>query len=207
MSRPPGAARTGTWIAGVACLLALTYIVLNTLGTDAPGSKGLKEGEKMPPFAVPLATAPGPDDTDANVATKPGEGNAHHRACDVRGPGVLNSCELTARGPVVLAFFATGDRRCVREVDVLDRLAPRFPGVSFAAVAIKAKRAQTAAVVRRQGWRVPVGFDHDAAVTNLYAVAICPLVTFARSGGVVTETALGFQDAAAVARRVQALER
>ena len=207
MKRPAGAARTGTWIAGVACVVALAYIALNTLGTDAPGSKGLQAGERMPPFAVPLATAPGPDDTDANVATRPGEGNAHHRACDVRGPGALNECELSERGPVVLAFFATGDQRCVRQVDVLDRLAPRFPGVSFAAVAIKAKRAQTAAVVRRQGWRLPVGFDHDAAVTNLYAVAVCPLVTFARRGGAVTGTALGFQDAAAVARRVRALER
>ncbi len=68
---------------------------------------------------------------------------------------------------------------------MLDRLAPRFPGVSFAAVAIKAKRAQAAAVVRAHRWRLPVGFDHDAAVTNLYAVAVCPLVTFAdtRRGG------------------------
>jgi hypothetical protein len=205
MKRPAGATRTGTWIAGVACVAALAYIALNTLGTDAPGSKGLQAGERMPPFAVPLATAPGPKDTDANVATKPGQGNAHHRACDVRGPRVLNSCELAERGPVVLAFFATGDRRCIRQVDVLDRLAPRFPNVSFAAVAIKAERPPTAAVVRRHHWRLPVGFDHDAAVTNLYAVAVCPLVTFADTGGRVTGTALGPQDAAAVTRRVQAL--
>ena len=35
---------------------------------------------------------------------------------------------------------------------------------------------------------MPVGFDHDAAVTNLYAVAVCPLVTFAGRGGTVTGT-------------------
>jgi hypothetical protein len=205
MSRPPGAARTGTWIAGVAGVVVLCYIALNTLGTDAPGSKGLQAGEKLPPFAVPLATAPGPSYTDANVATKPGQGNAHHRACDVRGPGVLNSCELAARGPVALAFFATKDKRCTRQVDVLDRLAPRFPGVSFAAIAIKATRPQTAAVVRAHRWRLPVGFDHDAAVTNLYAVAICPLVTFADRGGTVTGSTLGPQDSAAVMRRLEAL--
>lgn len=206
MSRPPGAARTGTWIAGVAAVAVLGYVALNTLGTDAPGSRGLQQGDELPPFAVPLATAPGRPDTDANVATQPGQGNAHHRACDVRGPGVLNSCELAARGPVALAFFATEDKRCVRQVDALDRLAPRFPDVSFAAVAIKATRPQTAAVVREQGWRLPVGFDHDAAVTNLYAVAICPLVTFADSGGTVTGTALGPQDAAALTRRIEALK-
>jgi hypothetical protein len=205
MSRPPGAARTGTWIAGVACVVALSYIALNTLGTDAPGSKGLQAGDKLPPFAVPLATAPGPADTDANVATKPGQGNAHHRACDVRGPGVLNSCELAERGPVALAFFATADKRCTRQVDVLDGLAPRFPDVSFAAIAIKAGRGQTAAVVRGHHWRLPVGFDHDAAVANLYAVAVCPLVTFADTGGTVTASTLGLQDAAAVTRRLREL--
>ena len=36
--------------------------------------------------------------------------------------------------------------------------------------------------------------DHDAAVTNLYAVAVCPLVTFADRGGKVMGTALGLQD-------------
>jgi hypothetical protein len=205
MNRPPGAARTGTWIAGVAAVAVLCYIALNTLGTDAPGSKGLQEGERMPPFAVPLATAPGRDDVDANVATKPGQGNAHHRACDVRGPGVLNSCELAERGPVALAFFATNDKRCAQQVDVLDRLAPRFPGISFAAIAIKAKRGQAADAVRAHRWRLPVGFDHDAAVTNLYAVAVCPLVTFADSGGTVTASTLGLQDTAALTRRLEAL--
>ena len=110
MSRPPGAARDRRRGSPASrAVVVLCYIALNTLGTDAPGSKGLQEGERLPPFAVPLATAPGPDDTDANVATRPGQGNAHHRACDVRGPGVLNSCELAERGPVALAFFA--DRR------------------------------------------------------------------------------------------------
>jgi hypothetical protein len=205
VKRAPGV-RTGTWIAGVACVLALTYIVLNTLRTDAPGSKGLAPGERMPPFAMPLALTSGKE-FDADIATRIGQGGSHRLACSVRGAGILNSCELAGRGPVVLAFFATGDRRCLRQVDVLDRLAPRFPGVSFAAVAIKSRRAPAAAAVRRHDWRLPVGYDLDAAVTNLYAVAVCPLVTFARRGGVVAETTLGYQNEAAVARRVQALER
>ena len=56
--------------------------------------------------------------------------------------------------------------------------------------------------MRRHHWRLPVGYDRDAAVTNLYAVAVCPLVTFADRGGEVTGTALGLQDAAALTRRV-----
>jgi hypothetical protein len=205
VKRAPGSVRTGTWIAGIACLIALAYIALNTLRTDAPGSRGPRPGEHLPPFAMPLALSSGPE-FDANIARRAGDG-ARRAACDVRGPQILNSCELAERGPVVLAFFATGNRRCVRQVDVLDRLAPHLAGISFAAIAIKAKRSQAAAVVRRQHWRLPVGYDHDAAVTNLYAVAICPLVTFARRGGEVAETRLGFQDAAAVTRDAEALGR
>jgi hypothetical protein len=206
VKRAPGSVRTGTGIAGLACVLALAYITLNTLSSDAPGSKGPAKGERLPPFAMPLALSTGRE-LDADIATRVGQGNSHRLACDVRGPEVLNSCQLAERGSVVLAFFATKDRRCVREVGVLDRLAPRFPGVSFVAVAIKARRKDAAAVVRREGWRIPVGYDRDAAVTNLYAVALCPLVTFARRGGMVDETTLGFRDADEVARLVQALER
>jgi hypothetical protein len=203
MSRPPSAARTGTWIAGVAAVVGLCYIALNTLGTDAPGSKGLQAGEKLPPFAMPLARSSGPE-FDANVATEAGEG-IRRPACQVRGPEILNSCQLAERAPLVLAFFAVGDRRCERQVDVLDRLALRYGDVSFAAIAIRAGRDDAARAVRRHRWGLPVGYDRDAAVTNLYAVAVCPVVTFARRGGEVTGTALGFQDAAAVTRRVEAL--
>jgi hypothetical protein len=206
VKRAPGSVRTGTWIAGVACVLVLAYITFNTLSSDAPGSKGPAKGERLPPFAMPLALSTGPE-FDADIATRVGQGDSHRLACDVRGPHILNSCQLAERGPVVLAFFATGDRRCVRQIGVLDRLAPRFPGVSFAAVAIKAERKDAAPVVRRERWRIPVGYDHDAAVTNLYAVAVCPLVTFARRGGVVADTTLGFRDAAQVTRLVRALGR
>ena len=59
MSGPAAPAARGTsrytWIVGVAAVLALAYITLNTLGTDAPGSRGVPNGERLPPFAVPLA--------------------------------------------------------------------------------------------------------------------------------------------------------
>ena len=45
----------------------------------------------------------------------------------MRGPDVVNSCQLAERGPVVLAFFATLSERCERQVDVLERVRRRFP--------------------------------------------------------------------------------
>ena len=59
--------------------------------------------------------------------------------------------------------------------------------------------------VRELERRIPVGHDRDGAVANLYGVAVCPFVTFARRGGEVTGSALTFLDEAELARRVEAL--
>jgi peroxiredoxin len=175
--RRPGA------LIGVLVLAVMVYIVLNTLRTEGPGSRGLAEGSSLPEFAVPLALS----DLD-------GDANVSERACSVRGEDVLNSCELTERGPVVLAFFVEPSERCDAEIDALDRVRPRFPDVQFAAVAIKGDRERLRRRVREHGWRMPVGYDRDGAVANLYGVAVCPTITLARRGGEVSQTLIGTQD-------------
>jgi hypothetical protein len=50
-----------------------------------------------------------------------------------------------------------------------------------------------------------VGYDRDGAVSNAYAVAICPTITFARRGGRVAGTSFELLEEAALARRVEAL--
>ena len=193
------------WLVGVIGVVVLAYITLNTLRTESAGSRGPAAGSQLPPFAMPLAQSR--SDADANIATKPDSGPEGARpACTVRGPGILNVCELAERGPVVLAFMATRSRRCEDQVGVLDAVAPRFPGVEFAAVAVRGDHEQLRRVVRERGWRLPVGYDHDGAVANLYGVAVCPLVTFAERGGKVAGTELSFLDERALAARVEALE-
>jgi hypothetical protein len=184
------------WL-GVLVVAILCYIALNTLRTHGPGSRGVPAGRPLPPFAAPLATST--LEGDANVATRPHEGAAGSRpACQVRGPRIVNSCRLAERGPVALAFFAIRSRRCEDEVGVLDGLRARFPDVSFAAVAIRGSRADVAALVRARGWRLPVAYDRDGAVADVYGVAVCPTITFARRGGRVAGTSLSFLDAAGV---------
>jgi hypothetical protein len=186
------------WL-GVLVVAILCYIALNTLRTSGPGSRGVPAGRHLPPFAAPLATSSLAG--DANVATRAGEGAAGSRpACRVRGPRVLNSCQLAEQGPVALAFFTTRSRRCQDEVGVLDRLRARFADVRFAAVAIRGARSDVAALVRARGWRLPVGYDHDGAVADEYAVAVCPTITFARRGGRVAGTSLSWLDTAGVER-------
>jgi AhpC/TSA family len=181
-------------LVGVLALAAVAFISLNSLSTEGPGSRGIPAGEPLPPFAVPLA----PSDLE-------GDANVSDRACAVRGPRVLNVCELAEQGPVVLAFFAEPSERCDDQIDVVDRVRARFPDVRFAAVAIRGDRDELRQRVRRRGWELPVGHDRDGAVANAYAVAICPTITFAARGGEVASTAYGSLDEDALAARVARL--
>ena len=193
--RPPSGTSRYTWIVGVVAVLALAYITLNTLGTDAPGSRGVPKGEPLPPFAVPLALSTLEGDAQVDPA----------KACRVRGPRVLNSCQLAERGPVAIAFFATKSDRCERQIDVVERVRRRFPGIGFAAVSVRGDRAEVRRQVRRRGWGMPVGYDHDGAVTNAYAVAICPTITFAAKGGKVVSTSFSLLGEAALTKRLAAI--
>lgn len=167
---------------GVLVIAVMVYIVLNTLRTEGPGSRGVAAGSRLPPFAAPLA-----------LSDLEGDANLSDKACSVRGAKILNVCQLAERGPVVLAFFAEPSQRCDDEIDALDRLRPDFPRVQFAAVAIRGDRGNLQDRIRAHGWRLPVGWDRDGAVANAYAVAVCPAITLARRGGTVVRTLLGSQ--------------
>jgi hypothetical protein len=189
-------------------LVALLGVVtLNTVRSDSPGSKGLPAGARLPPFAMPLSSSSCRGRCDANVAVRAGQGAAGARpACSVRGAGVLNSCELAARAPAVLAFVFAPVRQCRDQLDVLDRVRARHPGVVFAAIAVRADGPSARTFAREGGWRLPVAYDHDAAVADEYAVVVCPTIVFARRGGVVVTSTVGPQDDAAVERWVQRIE-
>jgi hypothetical protein len=193
-----------TWLLGVAALILIVAVILNGIKTEGPGSRGVPVGEMLPPFAAPLALSS--VEADANVARSDGSGSSGKRAaCKVRGPEILNVCALYEEGPVALAFFATKSSRCEDQVSVLDRVSRTVPGVRAAAVAIKGSHDEVGTAVRERGWKLPVGWDRDGAVANLYAVAVCPTITFASEGGKVVETALEFLDEARLRAKLEAL--
>jgi hypothetical protein len=181
-------------LVGVLAVAAIAYITLNSARTEGPGSRGVAAGQELPAFAAPLA-----------LSRLDGDANLSDRACRVRGPDILNSCELAERGPVVLGFFAVPMDRCIEQIDVLDRLRGRFQDVQFAAVAILGEREELRRRVRERGWELPVGHDEDGAVVNTYAVAVCPQITFARRGGEVVETTFGSQDEAQLSAVIEDL--
>ena len=165
---------------------------------------GLERGTRLPPFAMPLATSA--READANIATEPDSGPEGERpACRVRGPEVLNVCELAERGPVVLAFVVTRSGDCERQVDVLDRVAARFPDV-------RVRRGGGARRPRRLRRRCAsaAGASRSATTTTARsrtstASAGLPDVHVRGPRRRVAGTALGFLDEAQLARRARAL--
>ncbi len=203
-TRPPGRLRYA-WIVGAIALVALAWIAINTLRTQGGSSTGPAAGSQLPPFAAPLAL--GDLDGDANVARKADSGAAGRRpACEVRGPQILNACELAERGPVVLAFLATRGGDCTRELDRLQAAQRAHPGIQLAAVAIRGDRGRIRRLIAEHGWRFPVAIDRDGAVANLYGVAVCPQVTYAYPGGEVRGTTIGAESEAVIRGRVARLE-
>jgi peroxiredoxin len=201
-ARPP--TRRYGWIVGVVGLLLIAYITLNTLRTQS--REAPQEGKQLPAFATPLALSS--LNGDANVARRAGSGASGQRpACEVRGDDVFNACDLAARSPLVLAFFITrGGAECRRELDVMQRVQGRFPGVRFAAVAVRGDRADLRRLIRRRGWTFPIGYDRDGAVANLYGVAVCPTTVFAYPRRLTMLTDFGYLGEAKLAERVRALE-
>jgi hypothetical protein len=196
------------WLLAVVALAVVGYVVVNGVRTTGPGARGLAPGAQLPPFAAPLVGAAGCDRPDAacdaNVATRAGQGSAGARpACEVRGPQILNLCQLAERGPVVLAFVATRGGDCADELDRLDRVAARHPGVQVAAIGIRGDLATLRALARAHRWSFPVGWDRDGALANLYGVAVCPHITYARWHGRVLGTSFGAVGQRELSRRVE----
>jgi peroxiredoxin len=180
---PPVDPRPYRWAIGIFGLVLVVAISIYQFAQHGVGTTGVAPGQRLHYFAAPLAgsTLNG----DANL--QPPCTLARH------DPRALNLCLLAGRGPVVLAFFVTGSSDCTRQVDALQSLSLEFPAsaVSFAAVAVHAGNAQTAALVRSHRWTIPVAYDPDGSVGSLYGVVICPMIELAYDGGTVKDRLIG----------------
>jgi len=185
------------WLVAVIAILAIAALSIRAAGSDTPRATGLPAGERLAPFAVVLAASDvvcddEDDPCDANVATGAGQGEAGRRpACEVRGPTILNVCELSERGPLVLGLAASLGADCLDAYDRLAALARRHRGLQVAVVAIGGDLGELRASRRARGWSFPVGWDRDGVLAGLYGVAACPYVTVARWRGEVQGTLVG----------------
>jgi hypothetical protein len=204
--RPPLPTSRYAWLVGAAAILVAGFLVIGATRPAGPGADGLAAGTQLPPFAVVLAGSDAvcdsdDDPCDANVARRPGQGDAGRRpACDVRGPTVLNVCALTERGPLVLGLMATRASDCAASFDRLAALPRHHRGLQVAVVAIRGGLDDLRELVRARRWSFAVGWDRDGVLASLYGVAACPYVVAARWRGRVQATLLGSRSDAELER-------
>jgi len=184
---------------GAAFVTLIVVVLFNTLGgaddtlLGAGGDRGLAAAQ----FAVPEAL--GTVEGDANVFQDNCESSEipcpedsrRTPACAVEGPGIIRVCDLFDR-PLALSFWFTRGADCLPAQDVVDRVAARYRGrVNFLSLNVGDDREDVRDIVRDRGWRIPVGYDADGAVSNLYRVGGCPTVAFLYPGGIIRGAAVG----------------
>lgn len=162
---------------------------------------GVPPGQTLHWFVAPLATAEVNKDANLSPHCDPSRPN----------PQALNLCPwLTRRSPLVLAFFVSASSDCVSQIDTVQSVSREFRGiVRFVAVDVHASRQTTAALVRSHRWTIPVAYDRDGAVGDIYGVEVCPLLELADRGGRVAYRLTGdhWLSRAALAGKVRALEQ
>jgi thiol-disulfide isomerase/thioredoxin len=204
--RKPGA-RYPVFV-GIAFVVLIAYATYNTITNDDDGLLGAEAGERgraLAEFAVPDVR--GTLENDANVyqddcetAENPCPEDAQRvPACRIEVSEVLRVCDYFDR-PLAISFWFTGGADCLAEQDSFDEAAQRFEGeVNFLSINVRDEIDDVRQIVAERGWEVPVGWDRDGAVSNIYRVGVCPTLALAYPGGVLQSAEIGtdaFSDAA-----------
>jgi hypothetical protein len=176
-----------SWVVGIAFLILIVVVGLNSLPNAGEGLKGPKPGSVLPAFAAPLAT--GSIDADVNIKAT-GKEPGQTMACNVHIQSALNGCDLRKR-PSVIVFAGTRGANCLPGFDRIEQVRGAFPQVNFVGILIRMGRKDAARTVQKGGWGFPVAYDRDGQLTNVYGIGVCPATVFAHRGGRVAVTKLG----------------
>lgn len=186
-------------VVGLIFVALIAVALLGDVGGDS-GTLGLDEQPPrwpLPEFAVPSAL--GDLEGDANVAQDDCDtsrlpcpaGSRREPACRVRTPGAIRVCDLFDR-PAVISFWFSRGGSCVSQQDIVDRVSARYRGrVHFLSLNVRDDPATVRDLVRRRGWRMPVGYDRDGAVAGLYRVGGCPTFAYVYPGGTLQGAGIG----------------
>lgn len=195
----PGRPSGYTILVGVAFVVIVLAAGINMLRTTGSGTVGIGDvgiGEKIAPFAVPVASSA--LDGDANVDPE--------RACEVPGREVLRICDFFGRPLVISFWFTRRASECIDQQDVFDRVAASFRGrVGMVSINVRDDRDRVRELIREHGWSVPVGYDRDGAVSNIYRVGGCPTFLFVDPRGVLRRAEIGRTTVPRLAAQVRSL--
>jgi hypothetical protein len=185
--RAPKPSSAYSWVVGIAFLILIAVVGINSLPNAGEGLKGPKPGSILPAFAAPLPT--GGKELDVNIKNnrdQPGD----TYACRVHRRDALNGCDLRKRASVIV-FAGTRGADCLPGFDRVERIRKSLPDVAFAGILIKMSLGDAAKTVREGHWGFPVAYDHDGLLTNAFGIGVCPSYVISRRGGVVVKTILG----------------
>jgi hypothetical protein len=179
---PPRSSGRYTWVVGVAALIVIIVVGVNSLSNPGRGTRGPSEGERVPVFAAPLLESDLDADTNIKQNGKDDTVENETPACSVTGDGVFNVCELFGDKPLVLILSATSDE-CEDQLVAAGRLSEAMPDIQFAATITGRSRDQARDFVEEAGITFPVAWDDPPPVLfNLYRVAFCSTAFIERGG-------------------------
>lgn len=201
---------------GFAFLVIIALAFINLVTTRDTGTLGLDretDNLPLPEFAVPVALSD--LEGDANIAQDDCETSElpcpqdarRTPACRVRGADVIRICDLFDR-PLVISFWFTRGGDCESQQDVVSEVYRRYRGrVNFLSLDVRDDRDTVRDLVRERRWQMPVGYDHDGAVSNLYRVGGCPTFVYAYPGGILEDASIGTLTVAELDSKVEDLLR
>jgi peroxiredoxin len=183
---------------GVLFLAVVIYVSLNTISNKPIG---LRVGDPLPRFAAPSAT--GTTNKDANVNPKD--------ACRIQGKDVIRICDYFDRPLVLTVWFSRCGGHCEPQLDRVERIRKRFPGVAFVGLDVRDSLGKARRTVLDHGWGFPMALDRDGAVSALYGVVVGPTTFFGyprkqpSAAAVLREVVRHEIDERTLARHVEAL--
>ena len=197
-SRRPGA-RYPVFV-GIAFVVLIAYATFNTITNDDDGLLGAEDSERgraLAEFAAPdvrgdLIADANVFQDDCETADNPCPEDAQRTpACRITERQALRVCDFFDR-PLAISFWFTGGADCLAEQDAFDEAARRYAGeVNFLSINIRDEIEEVRTIVDERDWSVPVGWDRDGAVSNIYRVGLCPTLALAYPGGILQSAEIG----------------
>ena len=173
------AARPYSIAVGIVFLGVIVFAGINARAKQRRGRAGPGEGRRIPLFAAPTAT--GTLDGDANIDQgEVVDGKRRGSACQVKGSrdDVLRICDYFDRPLVIVAWFKRGCGTCQPQLDAVERVRRRFPGVALRRARRRATPRRTPA---RRCWSTAGAsrwpYDRDGAVSQIYGIGGGPTLS------------------------------
>lgn len=197
---PPAPGARYPIIVGLAFVALVAYATFNTISNDDDGLLGAEEAERgraLAEFAVPDVRTELIGDAnvfqdDCETSENPCPEDAERTpACRIDEPRAIRVCDLFDK-PLAISFWFTGGAECLPEQDAFAAVAERYAErVNFLSVNVRDDIEEVRSIVAERGWDLPVGWDRDGAVANVYRVGVCPTLALAYPGGVLQEAEIG----------------